>query len=335
MQWAQIYDPFGYWWLSTLLAALPIIVLFTLLAGLKVKPHWCAIAGSFTAFVVAVLFFKMPPSLAALSFAYGVAFGVLKIAWIVLAAVYLYDISVETGQFEIMKESIAGITPDRRLQVLLVAFCFGAFIEGAAGFGAPVAIAGAFMIGLGFRPFHAAALNLIANTAPVAWGAIGTPVHTLAVVTALPESDLNAMIGRILPFTAIIVPFWLVRAMVSWSETFEVLPAILVVGLSFAGMQFFWSNYMDSNLVDIAAGVTSMVATVVFLRFWKPKRIWRFEDEREADLALKNAVAPAAPAKPIIADQMDDEWDVRKLQQTAPVTRHTGGQIAKAWLPFA
>src|SRR5258707_330175 len=185
----------------------------------------------------------------------------------------------------------------------------------------------------GFKPFHAAALNLIANTAPVAWGAIGTPVHTLAVVTALPESDLNAMIGRILPFTAILVPFWLVRAMVSWSETFEVLPAILVVGLSFAGIQFFWSNYMDSNLVDIAAGVTSMVATVIFLRFWKPKRIWRFEDEREADLAIKTAAA-AAPAKPIIADQMDDEWDVRKLQQTALITSHTGGQIAKAWLPF-
>src|ERR1700690_635557 len=219
MQWTQIYDPLGHWWLSTLVAALPIIVLFGLLAGLKVKPHWCAIAGASTAVVVAILFFKMPAALAAMSFAYGVAFGILKIAWIVLAAVYLYDISVETGQFEIMKESVAGITPDRRLQVLLVAFCFGAFIEGAAGFGAPVAIAGAFMIGLGFRPFHAAALNLIANTAPVAWGAIGTPVHALAAVSGLPESDLNAMIGRILPFTAVLVPFWLVRAMVSWSET--------------------------------------------------------------------------------------------------------------------
>src|SRR6201981_2994328 len=158
-----------------------------------------------------------------------------------------------------MKESIAGITSDQRLQVLLVAFCFGAFIEGCAGFGSPVAIAGAFMIGLGFKPFQAAALNLIANTSPVAWGAIGVPVHTLAAVTALNESDLSAMIGRILPITAIIVPFWLVRAMVSWSETWEVFPAILVVGVSFAGTQFFWSNYMDSNLVDIAAGVTSMI----------------------------------------------------------------------------
>src|ERR1700745_151706 len=283
MNWTQVYDPLGHWWLSTLVAALPIIVLFTLLAGLKVKPHWCAIAGALTAIVIGILVFHMPAALATSAFAYGVAYGVLKIAWIVLAAVFLYDISVETGQFEIMKESIAGITPDRRLQVLLVAFCFGAFIEGCAGFGAPVAIAGAFMIGLGFRPFHAAALNLIANTAPVAWGAIGTPVHALAAVSGLPESDISAMVGRILPFTAVIVPFWLVRAMVGWSETFEVLPAILVVGLSFAGMQFFWSNYMDSNLVDIAAGVTSMLATVIFLRFWKPKRIWRFEDEREAD----------------------------------------------------
>src|SRR5277367_557450 len=239
MSWTQIYDPAGIWWVSTLIAALPIVVLFTLLAGLKVKPHWCAIAAAFTA--------VMPALLAASAFAYGVAYGILKIAWIVLAAVYLYDISVETGQFEIMKESIAGITPDRRLQVLLVAFCFGAFIEGAAGFGAPVAIAGAFMIGLGFRPFHAAALNLIANTAPVAWGAIGTPVHALAGVSGLPESDLNAMIGRILPFMAILVPFWLVRTMVSWSETFEVLPAILVVGISFAVTQFLWSNFVDGN----------------------------------------------------------------------------------------
>src|SRR3989442_1066784 len=192
MTWTQVYVLWGNWWLTTLLAALPIIVLFTLLAGLRVKPHWCAIAGAATAVVVAVLFFKMPAALAEMTFLDGVAFGILKIAWIVLAAVYLYDISVHTGQFEIMKESVAGITADRRLQLLLVAFCFGAFIEGAAGFGAPVAIAGAFMIGLGFKPFHAAALNLIANTAPVAWGAIGTPIHTLAAVTALPESDLKA-----------------------------------------------------------------------------------------------------------------------------------------------
>ncbi len=307
MTWNQNYDPLGYWWLSTLIAALPIIVLLGLLAGLKVRAHLCAVAGAATAIIVAIVAFKMPALLAVSSFFYGSAFGLLKIVWIVIAAVYLYDISVETGQFEIMKQSVAAITPDRRLQLLLVAFCFGAFIEGSAGFGAPVAIAGAFMIGLGFKPFQAAALNLIANTAPVAWGAIGTPVHTLAAVTALNESDLNAMIGRILPITAIIVPFWLVRAMVSWKETFEVFPAILVVGGSFAATQWFWANYMDSNLVDIAAGVVSMVATLLFLRFWQPKKIWRFADEQ---------AVTAAEARDSV--------------------RHfSAGQIAKAWMPFA
>jgi lactate permease len=327
MHWTQIYDPFGHWWLSTLVAALPIVVLFGLLAGLKVKPHLCAIAGAFTAAFVAVVFFKMPVTLAAMSFGYGVAFGLLKIAWIVLAAVYLYDISVETGQFEIMKESIAGITPDRRLQVLLVAFCFGAFIEGAAGFGAPVAIAGAFMIGLGFRPFHAAALNLIANTAPVAWGAIGTPVHTLAAVSGLPESDLNAMIGRILPFTAAIVPFWLVRTMVGWSDTFEVLPAILVVGLSFGITQFFWSNFVDGNLVDIMGGVVSIAVTVAFLHFWKPKKIWRFD----YDLAAQRLVPPTAH----ISDQVGGEWGAKEFDGYGTVRVYPFGQVLKAWMPFA
>src|SRR5215467_4026100 len=327
MQWTQIYDPFGHWWLSTLVAALPILVLFGLLAGLKVKPHLCAIAGALTAVGVAVLFFKMPLALAAMSFGYGVAFGLLKIAWIVLAAVYLYDISVETGQFEIMKESIANITPDRRLQVLLVAFCFGAFIEGAAGFGAPVAIAGAFMIGLGFRPFHAAALNLIANTAPVAWGAIGTPVHTLAAVCALPESDLNAMIGRILPFTAVLVPFWLVRAMAGWKGTLEVLPAILVVGVSFALTQFFWSNFVDSNLVDIVSGVISIAATLAFLRVWRPQKIWRF------DYDVTPEPAPLAAAN-LEAESKSSE--VGGLANPALVAHnYSAGQIAKAWMPFA
>ena len=309
MTWTQVYDPLGHWWLSTLVAALPIIVLLGLLAGLKVRAHFCAVAGAATAVIVAILVFKMPALLAVSSFFYGSAFGLLKIVWIVIAAVFLYDISVETGQFEIMKQSVAAITPDRRLQLLLVAFCFGAFIEGCAGFGAPVAIAGAFMIGLGFKPFQAAALNLIANTAPVAWGAIGTPVHALASVTGLPESDLSAMVGRILPITAVIVPFWLVRAMVSWSETFEVLPAILVVGGSFAVTQWFWANHMDSNLVDIAAGVVSLVATMLLLRVWQPKRIWRFEDERQEDAA--------------------------KVARNEVAKHYTGGQTAKAWLPFA
>jgi lactate permease len=305
--WTQVYDPLGHWWLSTLVAGFPIIVLLGLLAGFKVRAHLCAIAGAATAVLVAIIAFKMPALLAVSSFFYGSAFGLLKIVWIVIAAVFLYDISVETGQFEIMKQSVAAITPDRRLQLLLVAFCFGAFIEGCAGFGAPVAIAGAFMIGLGFKPFQAAALNLIANTSPVAWGAIGTPVHTLAAVTALNESDLNAMIGRILPITAVIVPFWLVRTMVSWKETFEVFPAILVVGGSFAATQWFWANHMDSNLVDISAGVVSLVGTLLFLRVWQPKKIWRFPDEAAVD---------ASSAR-------------------GSIKHYSAGQIAKAWMPFA
>jgi len=327
MQWTQVYDPLGHWWASTLVAALPIIVLLGLLAGFKVKAHWCAIAGALTAITVAILIFKMPIILAVTSFAYGVAFGILKIAWIVLAAVFLYDISVETGQFEIMKESLAAITSDRRLQVLLVAFCFGAFIEGAAGFGAPVAIAGAFMIGLGFRPFHAATLNLIANTAPVAWGAIGTPVHTLAAVSALAESDLSAMIGRILPFAAIVVPFWLVRTMVGWKDTFEVLPAILVVGVSFGLTQFLWSNYMDSNLVDIIAGVVSIVATLAFLRWWKPRNIWRFDYDGDA-------VPPPLPAAEI-KDQFGGEWAADRFDGYVGARKYSVGQVLRAWLPFA
>jgi lactate permease len=305
--WIQVYDPAGHWWLSTLIAALPIIVLLGLLAGLRVRAHLSAIAGAATAVAVAIVAFKMPAVLAVSSFFYGSAFGLLKIVWIVIAAVFLYEISVETGQFEIMKQSVAAITPDRRLQLLLVAFCFGAFIEGCAGFGAPVAIAGAFMIGLGFKPFQAAALNLIANTSPVAWGAIGTPVHTLAAVTSLNESDLSAMIGRILPITAVIVPIWLVRTMVSWKETFEVLPAILVVGTSFAATQWFWANHIDSNLVDIAAGVVSLMATLLFLRVWKPKRIWRFADELQID---------ASSAK-------------------SSIRHYSSRQVAKAWMPFA
>jgi lactate permease len=325
LTWTQTYDPFGHWWLSTIVAALPILVLLGLLAGFKVAAHRCAIAGALTAVLCAIFAFGMPASLALVSFFYGAAFGLLKIVWIVIAAVFLYDITVDTGQFEIMKQSVAAITPDRRLQLLLVAFCFGAFIEGAAGFGSPVAIAGAFMIGLGFRPFQAAALNLIANTAPVAWGSIGTPVHVLAAVTALPESDLNAMIGRILPITAVIVPFWLVRTMVSWSETLEVLPAILVVGLSFACMQWFWANHMDSNLVDITAGIASMIATLLFLRVWQPKRIWRFENDREQSILSAQGSRVGAQSRPGRTPQLGAQ---------SP-TAGSRGRVAKAWMPFA
>src|SRR5579859_5139372 len=328
--WTQNYDPFGHWWLSTLCAALPIIVLFVLLAGLRVRPHLAALAGATTAILVATIVFHMPVVLAGASFVYGVSFGLLKIVWIVVAAVYLYDVSVEAGKFEIMQRSIAGITSDQRLQVLLVAFCFGAFIEGCAGFGSPVAIAGAFMIGLGFRPFHAAALNLIANTAPVAWGAIGVPVHTLAAVCGLPESDLSAMIGRILPITAVIVPFWLVRVMVGWSETFEVLPAILVVGFSFGLTQFFWANHMDSNLVDIAAGLVSMVLLIAFLKFaWRPKYFWK--DGKRYD------VTAAATTRTLSKEEAARFRELLKNdlpRDPKAYRRMRRKESAMAWLPF-
>src|SRR5437868_2733880 len=337
MNWTQLYDPLGAWWLSTLVAALPVVVLLGLLAIFRVKPHWSALAGAITALAWASLVFGMPWRLSAASLAFGAAFGVLKIAWIVVAAVFLYDVTVYTGQFEIMKSSVARITEDRRLQALLVAFCFGALIEGAAGFGAPVAIAGAFMIGLGFEPFYAAALNLIANTAPVAWGAIGTPVHTLASVAGLPESDLNAMLGRILPFASVLVPFWLVRTMVGWRKTFEVLPAVLVVGVSFALTQFLWSDFVDSNLVDIVGGMVSLVATVLFLRFWKPRRVWRFpgETERvfagetETDIAAESRATEAARVR----GEIPDEGATHPASRTS--RRHyTARQVAKAWMPF-
>lgn len=278
MNWTQVYDPLNLWPLSTLAAALPVMVLLYLLAVRGMRPHRAAIIGATAALAVALLVFAMPWEMAFASLFFGAAFG-LKIAWIVIAAVFLYDISVATGQFEIMKDSIAAISEDRRLQAVLIAFAFGAFIEGCAGFGAPVAISGAFMIGLGFDPFHAAILNLIANTAPVAWGSIGTPLHTLAAVTGLPLSDLSAMTGRILPFTSVIVPIWLVRVMAPWRATLEVMPAILVCGVSFAITQFLWSNFVDSNLVDIASAVVCLISMLIFLRFWQPKSIYRFEND--------------------------------------------------------
>ncbi|MDQ3820395.1 MAG: L-lactate permease [Acidobacteriota bacterium] len=330
MTWTQVYDPFGLWWLSALAAALPLVVLLGLLAALRVRPHRAALCGAASAVAVASLVFGMPWALSFVSFLYGAAFGLLKIAWIVVAAVFLYDVTVHTGQFEITKESVASVTPDRRLQVLLVAFCFGAFIEGAAGFGAPVAIAGAFMIGLGFEPFYAAALNLIANTAPVAWGAIGTPVHTLAAVTLLPESDLNAMIGRILPFASVLVPFWLVRTMVGWRKTFEVLPAILMVGLSFALTQFFWSNYVDSNLVDIIGGLVSLSLAVLFLRFWKPKRVWRFQHDPETEIGRESRATQKEIRGGEIIGEGYAAGPARRVKEPLSAAR-----VVKAWMPFA
>ena len=301
--WTQVYYPWGLelWPLSTLAAVLPVLVLFTFLLK-HARPHIAAIAGAVTALICSIALFGMPPQLALASFSFGGAFGLLRICWIVLNAVFLYDIAVASGQFDVMRASVGSISADRRLQALLIAFSFGAFIEGAAGFGAPVAISAAMMAGLGFNPFKAAALCLIANTAPVAFGALGTPVHTLALVSGLNESDLSAMNARILPLVSPIVAFWLVRAMVPWKQTFQVLPGILVTGLSFGVVQFYWGNYQDSNLVDIMAGIAALLATVVFLRFWQPKEIWRFPEERGTAVVGHD---------------------------------YTRKQVLKAWMPFA
>lgn len=278
--WSQVYEPHGWHWLpSALVAAVPVVaLLLALTIGKQSAPRSAAI-GALAAVLVATLFVGMPWGMAAASFGYGAVYGLLPIGWIVFNAMFLYQIAVDTGKFEVMKASIARLTSDRRLQVLLIAFAFGAIMEGAAGFGAPVAISAALMVGLGFRPFPAAVLCLIANTAPVAWGSIGTPLVVLAQVSGLPINDLSAMNARILPITSVLVPFWLVRSMCSWKDTLEVLPAVLVCGLSFAAAQFVWGNFMDVGLVDIIAGAVCLGATALFLVLWKPARVWRFPEE--------------------------------------------------------
>ncbi len=273
MNWTQNYDPLGSWPLSVMVAALPVATLFFALVVLRLRVWMAAMAGCLIAVLLANRVFGMPMAMVASAGGMGVVFGMLRIAWIIVTSIFLYNVAVETGQFGVMKESIAGLSRDRRLQLILIAFCFGAFLEGTGGGGAPVAIAGSFLIGLGFDPFQAATLCLLANTAPVAWGAAGTPIRTLTSVTGLPESALSAMTGRILPPVSAILPLWLVRSMVGWRETREVWPALVVSGLSFAGMQFYWSNYQESGLVDIVAALVSLLAMVGFLKIWRPKTI--------------------------------------------------------------
>ncbi len=273
MTWPQNYDPLGNWILSTLVASIPVLTLFFVLIALKARVWVAALSGMMAAVLLALLVFKMPFLLVAGAAGHGFIFGMLRIAWVIIASIFLYNIAVETGQFQVMKDSIAGLSGDKRLQLVLIAFCFGAFLEGTGGGGAPVAIAGAFLIGLGFKPFQSAVLCLIANTAPVAWGGVGNPIRTLAGVTGLPEFQFSAMTGRILPPLSLILPLWLVRSMVGWKETFQVWPALLVSGLSFAGMQFYWSNYQDTGLVDIVASIFSLLVMVAFLKVWQPKVI--------------------------------------------------------------
>ena len=293
MIWTQIYSPVGNnLFVSALVAAIPIILLLGALAFFHVKAHWAAVLGLASAWVVAVFVYGMPAKMATMSAVNGALFGLLPIGWIILNAIFVYDITVKTGKFEVVKDTIAGIAADRRIQVLLIGFSFGAFIEGAAGFGTPVAISAAMLIGLGFKPLAAAGLSLIGNTAPVAFGALGTPIITLAKVTGLPEMQLSAMVGRQLPFFSIIVPFWLVWAMSGFKGMVEVWPACLVAGLFFAIPQFVVSNFFGPSLVDIVAAIVSIGAMYVLLKFWQPKKIWRFEEERETAHAVIKKHSP-------------------------------------------
>ena len=284
MTWTQNYIPIAdNLFISALVAALPVVVLLGSLAFFHVKAHVAALLGLATALLVAFLVYHMPASMALAAAFNGALFGILPIGWIVLNAIFIYDISVSTGEFERVKQTIAGLAADRRIQILLIGFSFGAFIEGASGFGTPVAICGAMLIGLGFKPLAAAGLALIGNTAPVAFGALGTPVTTLATVTGLPVGKLSAMVGRQLPFFSVIVPFWLVWAMAGLGGMAEVWPACLVAGVFFAIPQYYVSNHMGPELVDIIASAISIGAVYVLLKFWQPKKTWRFEGEAATD----------------------------------------------------
>lgn len=306
--WLQNYDPLGFWPGSTMLSALPVLTLFFVLIVLKKRVWVAALSGLVMAMALALAAFRMPAPMIGASCLLGFIFGFLRIAWIIIASIFLYNIAVETGQFQVMKESIAALSSDKRLQLILIAFCFGAFLEGTGGGGAPVAIAGSFLIGLGFPPFQAATLCLLANTAPVAWGGVGNPIRVLAGVTGLPEMSLSAMAGRILPPMSAILPLWLVRSTVSWRETREVWPAVTVAGLSFAGMQYYWSNHQESGLVDVVAAIFSLLVMVGFLKLWKPRTL------------LENKTADTGTALP--------------QHQRVVARSHSTVTVLKAWSPF-
>jgi lactate permease len=311
--WVQRYDPMGNWPVSTMLAGLPVLVLLGLLASGRIGAWKAALAGLVTACLVAFRVFHMPAEMVLASVAVGMVFAALRIIWLIVAAVFLYDIAVETGQFDVMKASIARLSADRRLQAVLVAFSFGALIEGAAGFGAPVAISAAFLVGLGFRPFQAALLCLIANTAPVAWGGIGIPILTLSTVTGLDVNALSAMSGRILPILSVVIPFWLVATLTSLRKTWEVRFHLLVIGGTFAAVQFLWSNFVGFELVDIVSSVSSLCAGVIVIRLWKPREVWRFEGDPEPKDALSA-----------------DEFGFSEIPKGLTTRR-----VARAWMPFA
>jgi lactate permease len=308
MNWTQVIDPCHNMLLSALVAIVPIAVIFWALIIRRMKGYQASLLASASALLIAVLIYGMPLKLATLSAANGALYGLFPICWIVIAAVFLFNITVRSGQFEIIRHFMASITSDRRIQALLIAFSFGSFLEGTAGFGAPVAITAAMLVGLGFNPLYAAGLCLIANTAPVAFGSIGIPITVASQVTGLPELAISQMVGRTLPFLSVLLPFYLVTLMAGFKKAREVAPAALVSGCSFAIIQFLSSNYLGPALPDVLAGLGSILCLVVFLRFWRPKQIWRFPEER--------AVAATPPGT------------------TAPATQYTPGQLLRALSPF-
>jgi len=308
--WQQVYDPLNNKLGSTLLAAIPVVVLLGTLAFMHVAAHWAAIWGLLSALVVAIFIFGMPTQMALGSAGLGALFGLLPIGWIVLNIIFLYQLTRDKGHFQVLQDSIANVTGDRRLQLLLIAFAFGAFFEGAAGFGTPVAVTGAILIGLGFSPLAASGLSLIANTAPVAFGALGTPIITLAKVTGLDEMALSAMVGRQLPFFSVLVPFWLVWAFAGWKGMKGVWPAILVTGLSFAIPQFLISNYHGPMLVDVGSAIISMACLTLFLKVWKPKEPWTTTKLRGHDTDSGEEGPPAT------------------------FERHPTALILRAWVPW-
>ncbi|MGH8053818.1 MAG: L-lactate permease [Stenotrophomonas sp.] len=304
--WEQLYDPAGNLWLSSLIALLPIAFFFVALAVLRMK-GW--LAGTITvviALAVALLFYRMPVEQALGAAGFGFIYGLWPIAWIIIGAVFLYKVAVKTGQFAIIRASILSVTEDQRLQMLMVGFAFGAFLEGAAGFGAPVAITAALLVGLGFKPLYAAGLCLIVNTAPVAFGAMGIPIIVAGQVTGLDAFEIGQMAGRQLPFLTIIVLFWIMAIMDGWRGIKETWPAVLVAGGSFAIAQYLTSNFIGPELPDITASLASLVCLTLFLRRWQPRRIFRFETEASAEAAAQALDAP----------------------------RYSAGQITKAWSPF-
>ncbi len=279
MNWTQITDPFNNLALSALVAAAPIVFIFWALIIKKMKGYQASLGTVALAIVIAVLVYRMPAGLALLSTAHGALYGLFPVCWIIITAVFLYNITVRSGQFEIVKNFMASITSDRRLQALLIAFSFGSFLEGTAGMGTPVAITASMLAGLGFNPLYAAGICLIANTAPVAFGGVGIPIIVASQVSGLPEMAISQLVGRTLPFLSVFIPLYLVVLMAGFKKTLEVLPAILVSGIAFAFFQWFSSNYLGPMLPDVIAGLASIVCLMILLKFWKPKEIWRFHDE--------------------------------------------------------